>query len=393
MRGSGAESAPARLGHRGALDGIRAVAVTAVVLQHLRVPWLANLGVLLFFTLSGFLITTLLLEEAAGGGRISLLRFWGRRALRLFPALAVFLGVVTAYCLIDRRFPFSPPTLDAIPWALGYAANWRLVQGHSLGLLDHLWSLAVEEQFYLVWPLIVALVAAKGRERSREVTVIVVSLAGMVAVAVQRGVLMPGPVNPLRIAGADVIADQLLLGCALAGAWRLMTEHPGWRRPAVGWGALVVAAAGHLWLAGAPVKRAFPAGLSTTIAYVVLALANGALILHVLLCERSPIAWSLSRRPLVAIGRRSYGLYLWQLPVIAFVSYYVTPDGIGRAAVAIPATLAIACLSYQFVELPFLRRKDRLRSAPEPAEAMGRLAEPPPLDVPAWLAWAGNAES
>ena len=372
-----------RLGRRPALDGIRAVAVGAVLAQHLGMPWLANLGVLLFFTLSGFLITTLLLEEAEANGKVNLLQFWGRRALRLLPALAVLVAVLGGYCLLVKDFLFGPPTLDAVPWVLGYVANWRIAAGHSLGLFQHMWSLAVEEQFYLAWPLLVAFLAVRSPGRGRERTVLFLSVAGIIAVFAQRAILMPGPVDGARISGTDVIADQLLVGCALAAVWRLVQARAlPWRRE-VGWGLLALGAAAHAWLAGAPVKRPFPAVASTSGAYLALAFANAALIAHVLLADRSPVTRALAWRPLVAIGRRSYGLYLWQLPVIGFVAYYVSLDTLTKTAVSVPIVLAIAWLSYKFVEQPFLRWKDRLRPARQPVEPVAAPASAPVGPSPA----------
>ncbi len=376
--GSGGEC----LGRRPALDGVRAVAVAAVIAQHLGMPWLANLGVLLFFTLSGFLITTLLLEEAEANGRVSLLRFWGRRALRLLPALAALVAVVGGYCLVVPGFLFGRPTLDGVPWVLGYAANWRIAGGHSLGLFQHLWSLAVEEQFYVVWPLLVVLLAAREPGRGRERAVLLMSVAGVLAVFVQRAVLMPGAVDGSLISRTDAVADQLLVGCALAAVWRLLHGRPlRWRR-AVAWGLLGAAAAGHVWLAGAPVSRPFPAALTTSGGYVALALANAALIAHVVVHRGGPVARLLAWRPLVAVGRRSYGLYLWQLPAIGFVAYYVSLGPLVKGVVAVPLSLALAWLSFRFVEQPFLRRQERLRPA---AAAEPAAAEPAP-SAPPWPA-------
>ena len=159
-----------------ALDGVRALAVAGVVLYHCGVKWVPGglLGVDVFFVLSGFLITSLLLREVSGGGRVSLGAFWARRARRLLPALLLVLLAVMLWAALDPALDIRSIRLD-VASALGYAANWRFAfsgQGYFAASSTpspvlHLWSLGVEEQFYLCWPLLVAGVVAFTRRHGR----------------------------------------------------------------------------------------------------------------------------------------------------------------------------------------------------------------------------------
>src|SRR5437870_3842480 len=150
-----------RLGHRPALDGLRGIAALLVIAAHLNIPGFAGggaTGVTLFFALSGFLITALLLEDHARGG-IRWLEFYRRRALRLLPALLL---VVIAFSAWDAKFERANVARDALA-AIFYVANFARARGYQLGSLSHTWSLAVEEQFYFTWPLVLTIVARRPR--------------------------------------------------------------------------------------------------------------------------------------------------------------------------------------------------------------------------------------
>lgn len=346
------------LAYRPALDGLRGVAVAAVIAYHLGAPFAPGgfLGVDVFLVVSGYLITALLLaEHDRSGGRIDLKDFWIRRARRLLPALIVVLVAVAVW----GHLAAPPATLDRLRGdglaALGYVANWRFVatgQSYFEAFLEpsplrHLWSLGVEEQWYLLWPIVVVLLARLVARR-RGLAVVVCG-AGAVASAVLMAALHDAGSDPSRAYyGTDTRAQALLVGAALAAWrwWRPRTWGPR-SRPAdvaatvglVGLGvALVVADDEASWL----YSGGFLAVAAASVAAVAVA-ADG----------RGPVARALSAPPLVWVGRRSYGLYLWHWPVV--VACTADSTGLGEpalAAIRLGLIVALAELSYRFVEQP-----------------------------------------
>ncbi len=207
-----------RLGYRPALDGMRGVAVLVVVGLHMYVPFLAGgyLGVDIFFVLSGFLITSLLLEEWRRSGRISFRDFYLRRALRLLPALFAFLLILQAYILLRMRGDEFWQMEKASLAVLAYFGNWAKAYGVDLRALNHMWSLAVEEQFYFVWPVIFLLLLRIRRNPSWIVYALILAIGG---IALRRA-FMSGHVTEARIYnGSDTRFDELLTGCVLAVGW------------------------------------------------------------------------------------------------------------------------------------------------------------------------------
>jgi peptidoglycan/LPS O-acetylase OafA/YrhL len=357
-----------RLGYRPALDGIRAVAIALVVCWHaFGRPSGGFLGVHVFFALSGFLITTLLLEEWASRGSISLARFYQRRALRLFPALAAMLGVYTVVQLV-RAYVLDSPNLDVgtsmkgVLWSALYVSNIVQAHGTVLGVpISHLWSLAAEEQFYVVWPcvLLLALRAGAGRRA------LAVGLAALVALLwLHRFHLAQTDASQRRLYFApDTNFDAILIGC-LAG----LGFRAGCPRR------LLTAAAAAALLAVAAIVAAVDLGdralygellgvFAVSAAVLVLAAATGA---------PSLLSRSLSLPPLVFLGQISYSLYLWHPMILSFGDKLL---GIPRAF-GVVISLAVATASYYLVERPFLRLKRR-RGAPEEPGATGFAPAPP----------------
>lgn len=372
-----------------ALDGFRAVAVLLVFGYHLALPFAprgGSIGVTMFFTLSGFLITSLLLNEHASTGTIGLRGFYRRRLLRLVPAMAVLIAVVGAYAAVSGR---SPKTVDGlVPVAL-YVGNWvRAINGFDhLGLLEHTWSLAVEEQFYLLWPLIVLGVAALVSTRWRPVAVLVTALAGSVLSLVWR--LQLWDVDDHRASaarlynGTDTVADQLLLGCALAAGLHLLDRRTGVDRTAGSrWPVFLGAVAAPVALTFLIWVSSFRPGgtgqandrLYLTWGGAAFALAAAVVIAAGVLAPRSPLSRVLSLGPLVAIGKVSYGIYLWHYPLILLSRDHLGDRAdVVQGTVAVTLTVVAVVLSWRFVEKPFLARKSKRRPAP----GSGSLTAPP----------------
>jgi peptidoglycan/LPS O-acetylase OafA/YrhL len=316
-----------RPGYRPALDGLRAVAVLLVILNHAGVPgfahWAGQAGVSIFFVISGYLITGLLIAR-----RERLLTFWRRRALRLLPALGFLLLVITPLSLLLGRHSAWG---DALVGAL-YVGNWERALGGGMGDLSHLWSLAIEEQFYLVWPL--ALLFLRPRAR------------WLVALAVGLALLRPLVTPDMAIFGTFGRADALLLGGAVALSG---VRFPSWSAWA---GLALVVLIGVLQPDDAAV-----AAWGLTLASVAGVLLVGGL-------AQRP-AMGLDRPAPRTIGRISYGLYLWDYALVSLFGPILGSLG----------CVVMAAASYRFVELPFLRLKDRHRardSQPVNVSAIGQ---------------------
>jgi len=343
------------------LDGLRAVAVLAVVLYHLNVGWASGglLGVGVFFVLSGYLITDLLLAEREREGAIALGRFWLRRARRLLPALWVMLVVVTLWIVF-----LDPSQLGGIRGALLaallYFSNWWYAFQHvsyfaSFGApspLGHLWSLAVEEQFYLVWPLLLILAL---RFVHRRWLLVGLVIAGALASAWAMAALFQPGSDPTRVyEGTDTRAFQLLIGASLAIVWpsrRLTGPLPALRRRGLD-------ALGGLGLA-VIVVMVMDTNEYQTLLYrggmVILSLATVAVI-AALAHPAALLGRILGAPPLRWIGVRSYGIYLWHYPIIVLTTPVDSTPGPVLALLQLGATVAVAGLSWHFVEEPIRRR-------------------------------------
>ena len=313
-------------------------------------PWIPGgfLGVEIFFVISGYLITALLLAEWRQRGRIDLKDFWFRRARRLLPAAYLLLAVTLAYAVVFLPEEVAGLRGDVIA-ALGYVTNWYLVLGHesyfeAIGrpsLLKHLWSLAVEEQFYLLWPPMVAVGLSVGARRWRARRVLMVALGGAsISVALMAVLFVPG-VDPSRLYyGTDTRTTGLLVGAALAFAWapwraaaggaegcsatahRLLLQRVkrysrlrrrwGWTTPMLldiaGFAALGALAFFCLRLGEFQplLYRGGVASVSLVSAVVIMASVHPYTRLGASVLGWGPLRW---------IGERSYGIYLWHWPV------------------------------------------------------------------------------
>src|SRR5580704_12990368 len=359
---------PVRAGQRymPGLDGLRAVAVLAVIAFHEQLGWAPGglLGVGVFFTLSGYLITDLLLGQWAARGRVALADFWARRARRLLPALFVMVAVITAWVtLFDRA---RLPTLrGADAAAASYSSNWYLIiQGQSYFAmcappqpLDLLWSLAVEEQFYLVWPwlLLAGLLLVRKIRRGRPGGVAWLALPTLALAAGSAWAMLalyhPG-LDPTRVyEGTDTRAAGLLIGAALAMTWPSRRLAPGRAVRALldvgGFAGLAVIAL-MIWRTGQYSPFLYRGGL------VLLSFASAAVIAAVAV----PSALTgrvLGCRPLRWLGVRSYGIYLWHYPVIVLTTPANSTENLVRAACQTAVTIVVAALSWRYIEEPIRR--------------------------------------
>jgi peptidoglycan/LPS O-acetylase OafA/YrhL len=357
-----------------ALDGLRAVAVLAVIIYHFGLLPGGYLGVDLFFVLSGFLITSLLVREwDRRGGRISFRDFYVRRVLRLFPALGCVIAVTVALAGLMELFGtprnrlYAMRTLEGLPWVVTFAGNWARALNRpslgSLGLLGHTWSLAVEEQFYLLWPAVFVLLMHRRFGRGS----IALSLTLLaVAEMVYRVAGESAGYSGYRIYyGTDTHFDGLLIGCAVAfweASQRSALEHQKA-------GGLVKFAAA---LAAAVLVILFVFGSLSRdeIEICLTVLACGAFLVGVI-TGRLPVFLErlLSSAGAVQIGRRSYGLYLWHYIILETAFTLFPAEFVDRrrtiTAVFIGAVFIVLFivteLSYYFIELPALRLKRRFR--------------------------------
>ena len=356
------------------LDGLRAIAVALVLGFHFGLGWLGGgfFGVDVFYVLSGYLITGILLTEFERRGRIGLAAFWLRRARRLLPALLLVLVSVT---LLVR---FVEPT-GAIAGYRGsalatlfYASNWwqvatsgnYFVATGATSPLTHTWSLAVEEQFYLVWPLVVlAVLHLAGPFRRGVRAVLVVAAVGVVASTVEMAVLFRPGANTTRLYfGTDTHAQSVLVGAVLACLLTLVERRrgetgmdPAARGPAA---RAQVTAVGLIGLAVVMALSWSLRGSSPATyrgGFVLVALCSALVILSVVAVPGGVLTRALSVAPLVWIGTISYGIYLWHFPVAVFLDAGRTGlHGLWLAAARTAVTVVVAAASFYLIERPVI---------------------------------------
>ena len=348
-----------RMGYQPALDGLRALSVIAVILYHAGIHWIPGgfIGVEVFFVVSGFLITSLMIDEQHASGKVSLKQFWIRRARRLLPAL--FTMLVASLVTVTFFAKDSAPDFrqDVLP-ALGYFSNWWQIYfvdtpyfaANSLPMLRHLWSLAVEEQWYVLWPI--AFVFILGNKRiPRWISAVVI---GLLAAGVMTGTALAFIAdNETRInflyLSTITRSSGLLLGAALACVW-----HP-WKKAVVRFakvrsGFADVLALGALATLGyisafihVADEQLYMGGLAAA------TVASAVIIAVVVRSGKSLVKRGLSFPLLVEVGRRSYGLYLWHWPIFVVAGARLSSI---RLAYALTATVIINEFVYQFIETP-----------------------------------------
>ena len=357
-----------KMGYEPSLDGLRALSVIGVLFYHGGFSWMPGgfLGVEVFFVVSGYLITSLLIGEQEKTGRIDFKNFWIRRARRLLPALfAMIVAILIWAAFFGSERDVSDLRRD-VPWAFFYAGNWGQILGGvpyfgSDPLLKHVWSLAVEEQWYLLWPL-TFVVIMKLRRSAPTVGLLLIGAAFLVMAftfSLESGSpsLLGGPIGLFE--GLDrtnfmylstfTRSSGLLLGAGAAFIWRPW-RSPGAADAPVGRlldpiGAAVVAALGCTFAvttltAGYVYQWVLPLTSILSVIAVMIAMHPAAV------GYRSALSW----QPLVEVGKRSYGLYLWSWPIFVIVGAL---DGSALKFVgAMLVSILVAEVSYQFVETP-----------------------------------------
>lgn len=368
------------LGYVPGLDGIRGVAVLLVVATHLVLEFVPDktmiwvpggfLGVEIFFVLSGFLITTLLLNEHSRNNRISFRRFYARRALRLLPALFAMLAAYLLYVAITKQ-DLGFAARSSVGAAL-YVTNWMMALGHNVSH-PHLWSLAVEEQFYIVWPVVLATLLAVPICRRHLVGILTAIVALLTLWTLH--LWATHTVNFFTVhrvyARTDVQAVPLLIGAIAGYCW---TQDRFVSRAAqllAGPSAILIGAC--VWRLYATSEFYYKGGL------VLVSIASASAIVATV-DGRWLLAPLLSFRPLRAIGRVSYGLYVWHLAIFIAVSREGHAwSTAARILTSLLLTAAFTVASWHLVERPFLRRKSSYRAhdtSEVPTKAMPSVSNP-----------------
>ena len=332
------------------LDGLRAAGVMAVVVYHASLGWAVNgyAGVDLFFALSGFLITWLLIAERQRTGTIALPAFYMRRFLRLVPALTVTLVIVSLLAVASDG---PGVVLRGVLASMVYLSNWWMAIGNEMPLLEHTWTLAIEEHFYIVWPMLVVL--GWSRNRARRLTAIFLG-AALVAVMAMPWTSQIVPVKVTYLRGFSIVLGSLL---AIAMQYRPPgTRVIRWLGPAASVSFLALIA---ILLVPVALPGQLMSGLVSVPAWLTLIVIAASVA-----TPQVAIIRILSWGPLRWIGKRSYGMYLYHFPVLSLFMHNIElpfPHAV-RMGIAILLTLVLTGLSYRFVESPALRLKSRFAS-------------------------------
>jgi peptidoglycan/LPS O-acetylase OafA/YrhL len=400
---------PERRGGIPALDGLRAVAVALVLAQHGGIPGMGGgfLGVDVFFVLSGFLITSLLLDELGRTGRIDLTGFWIRRARRLLPALVLMVLAVGAARELLPAQALDGLRNDAIA-AFLWVANWRFVaqktdyftQGAPPSPLQHAWSLGVEEQYYFVWPVLLIVVTLLSAWRAKRYfmpatvggvrfAVFLIATLGAIASAAAAIVFVSDGTRDRIYFGTDTRAQALLVGSAAAAL--LVRDWPslnrGWCLIRSRWGRRVARMLPVVGLAGLAAATHLAKGSAADFRHGLLigvAIAAVLVVAPVTLEQRGLVARALALPPLVWLGAISYGIYLWHWPIFLALNGELTGwAGLPLFAARCGVTLAVAVASYWLIEQPIRRwRPSRVPLLPLAAASVATAAAVTLLVVP-----------
>lgn len=331
----------ARFGHNRAFDGLRGVCILAVMAFHAPIPRSSAgfLGVDVFFVLSGFLITSILVKEIDETSAIDVREFYIRRAARLVPALLLLIAAIVAFGIL-----LAPQTMPQIVRGtvatLLYVQNWAIITGVDVHrALTHTWSLSIEEQFYLLWPVSLWILVRSGRSRSVAAVVCAALAAGSSSLRLL--LYLNGAVTSRVYNGSDTRADAILAGCAVALAFSAV-------KPGAISRALLIA--GRISILGAIVylfsanwQHAYSSSHLYLGGFSLIAVAAAALVAELHLGQLPWLRATFELAPLVWLGEISYGLYLWHFPIMLRIK---------QPILSFAVTIAVAGLSYYAIEKP-----------------------------------------
>lgn len=357
------EIAPGGVHRWPAFDGLRAIAILSVMAYHLEYNNVLRggyVGVDVFFVLSGFLITWLLTTEVDRFGAISLGKFYGRRALRLFPALALTIVASVVLVLFHGAFAgvYRHESLVSLPFVVFYVGNWRVAFAGfaSLGIFGVTWSLAIEEQFYLLWPLGLGRLLKVANRQKIAMWLVAVAILEMIVrtiIDIFSGSWVWAYMSTVTH------SDGLLLGSAIALLWTVRTELTPWvtiEHHANLLGVLGVVVLAVVIFLGSPDPHQMAIWMALAV------VATGAILVSVAIRPEDMLSRLLQWSPLQWIGKRSYGCYLYHAPIFVLVDTISLPDHhvrILRFLIDFAGTFAVAAFSYRYLESPFLNRKTR----------------------------------
>lgn len=347
-----------QLGYKPALDGLRGISILAVMAFNGHLLWLRGgfVGVDIFFVLSGFLITALLVQDFRRTSSIGLKNFYFRRALRLLPALFALMLFCIAYALFLQPEDKASVTLKGVLYTLFYVANWVQIPPYppAIGALSHAWSLSVEEQFYIIFPLLL-LVLLKLKSKP----VVLVILCSLVTISMLLNIWFWHAETPfLRMYfGSDTRANELLIGCIAALVLSWGTFQPSNRLKWTFHSASLISLVGIL--ISFFMARHFGAFVYNG-GFTLISIGTAVLILDLVLFP-SNLSRCFEYAPLVWIGKISYGLYLWHFPIFEATRklFEGKMSPVFYEITGVVVTLLVATVSYYFLEQPFLKLRRR----------------------------------
>jgi len=324
------------------------------------------IGVDIFFVISGFLITSILINEWEKNDCINLKAFYIRRSLRLLPAL---LGLIIIFLFAGLLFSGDVSVFFSdVFWAISYVANWaRIYSTNGPNFLGHTWSLSIEEQFYIVWPFLLVFLLKYIKSKKHFFLILTASAIGVAVLRFEMHVLGSSVIRVYN--GLDTRADSLLLGCAAAFLYQL-NYWPIKDRSSHVLRHISLAAAGGLFLIA--VYGIYHNDIMIKYGYFFTALLAAVIVFCLPFLNEGLLVSILRNDLLIRVGKISYGLYLWHYPILRMLDDYFRVHWSMRLIIGLPLAFFAATISYQILEKPLLRKKDST-SLLEPARASGAI--------------------